>query len=322
MAAPVIGGIYDDFDDNRHEQLLLHDSGSIAGILYFTGDEVYKEYCSEMNAWVSPVATRNEYIQAKGMLESFTADLPNITLVLNFLVNNYSNRIDELLVNYECILYDTKSAKFDFAFYYMVECFLRTVEENAVAAFVPPPVAAAAAIVPPPVGAAAAAAFVPPLAAAAAAAGGSATPPTGPRNPHGSPASTQAYSVTKYDGGYTSGGSGPGSPIQGSLLRAFAASAASAARAARAAGGEAAESIEEASAKRVRLSTHTERNEGSDPAAPPSSPQLDPKQPNLLAPQIKILTRYLHDLYKGPEELIFDEEITQFHIALLIKYMN
>lgn len=307
MAAPVIGGIYDDFDDNRHEQLLLHDSGSIAGILYFTGDEVYKEYCSEMNAWVSPVATRNEYIQAKGMLESFTADLPNITLVLNFLVNNYSNRIDELLVNYECILYDTKSAKFDFAFYYMVECFLRTVEENAVAAFVPPPVAAAAAaaIVPPPVGAAAAAPFVPPLAAAAAA-GGSATPPAGSRNPHGSPASTQVYSATRDYGGYTSGGSGPGSPIQGSLLRAFAASAT------RAAGGG--------------LSTHTEEgNEILQPPPPPSSPvipQPDPKQPNLLAPQIKILTRYLHDLYKGPEELIFDEEITQFHIALLIKYMN
>ena len=120
-AAPVIGGIYDDFDDNRHEQLLLNDSGSTAGILYFTGDEVYKEYCSEMNAWVSPVLTRNEYIQAKRMLESFTADLPDITLVLNFLVNNYSNRIDELLVNYECILYDTKSAKFDFAFYIKVQ---------------------------------------------------------------------------------------------------------------------------------------------------------------------------------------------------------
>ena len=66
-------------------------------------------------------------------------------------------------------------------------------------------------------------------------------------------------------------------------------------------------------------------NEGSRLAAPPSSPVFpppDPKKPNLPAPQIKILTRYLHDLYKGPEELIFDEEITQFHIALLIKYMN
>ena len=282
-AAPVIGGIYDDFDDNRHEQLLLNDSGSTAGILYFTGDEVYKEYCSEMNAWVSPVATRNEYIQAKRMLESFTADLPDITLVLNFLVNNYSNRIDELLVNYECILYDTKSAKFDFAFYYMVDCFLRTVEENAVAAFVSP------------------------AAAAAAAGSGSATPPQqfgGPAQPGPSPATT--LSQLSSSGYGSSGGrsaqlsvvgSEPPSPARPMISKALAAAAA--------AGGS--------------------DNEGSRLAAPPSSPVFpppDPKKPNLPAPQIKILTRYLHDLYKGPEELIFDEEITQFHIALLIKYMN
>ena len=282
-AAPVIGGIYDDFDDNRHEQLLLNDSGSTAGILYFTGDEVYKEYCSEMNAWVSPVLTRNEYIQAKRMLESFTADLPDITLVLNFLVNNYSNRIDELLVNYECILYDTKSAKFDFAFYYMVDCFLRTVEENAVAAFVSP------------------------AAAAAAAGSGSATPPQqfgGPAQPGPSPATT--LSQLSSSGYGSSGGrsaqlsvvgSEPPSPARPMISKALAAAAA--------AGGS--------------------DNEGSRLAAPPSSPVFpppDPKQPNLPAPQIKILTRYLHDLYKGPEELIFDEEITQFHIALLIKYMN
>ena len=282
-AAPVIGGIYDDFDDNRHEQLLLNDSGSTAGILYFTGDEVYKEYCSEMNAWVSPVLTRNEYIQAKRMLESFTADLPDITLVLNFLVNNYSNRIDELLVNYECILYDTKSAKFDFAFYYMVDCFLRTVEENAVAAFVSP------------------------AAAAAAAGSGSATPPQqfgGPAQPGPSPATT--LSQLSSSGYGSSGGrsaqlsvvgSEPPSPARPMISKALAAAAA--------AGGS--------------------DNEGSRLPAPPSSPvfpQPDPKKPNLLASQIKILTRYLHDLYKGPEELIFDEEITQFHIALLIKYMN
>ena len=282
-AAPVIGGIYDDFDDNRHEQLLLNDSGSTAGILYFTGDEVYKEYCSEMNAWVSPVLTRNEYIQAKRMLESFTADLPDITLVLNFLVNNYSNRIDELLVNYECILYDTKSAKFDFAFYYMVDCFLRTVEENAVAAFVSP------------------------AAAAAAAGSGSATPPQqfgGPAQPGPSPATT--LSQLSSSGYGSSGGrsaqlsvvgSEPPSPARPMISKALAAAAA--------AGGS--------------------DNEGSRLPAPPSSPvfpQPDPKKPNLPAPQIKILTRYLHDLYKGPEELIFDEEITQFHIALLIKYMN
>ena len=282
-AAPVIGGIYDDFDDNRHEQLLLNDSGSTAGILYFTGDEVYKEYCSEMNAWVSPVLTRNEYIQAKRMLESFTADLPDITLVLNFLVNNYSNRIDELLVNYECILYDTKSAKFDFAFYYMVDCFLRTVEENAVAAFVSP------------------------AAAAAAAGSGSATPPQqfgGPAQPGPSPATT--LSQLSSSGYGSSGGrsaqlsvvgSEPPSPARPMISKALAAAAA--------AGGS--------------------DNEGSRLAAPPSSPVFpppDPKKPNLPAPQIKILTRYLHDLYKGPEELIFDEEITQFHIALLIKYMN
>ena len=282
-AAPVIGGIYDDFDDNRHEQLLLNDSGSTAGILYFTGDEVYKEYCSEMNAWVSPVLTRNEYIQAKRMLESFTADLPDITLVLNFLVNNYSNRIDELLVNYECILYDTKSAKFDFAFYYMVDCFLRTVEENAVAAFVSP------------------------AAAAAAAGSGSATPPQqfgGPAQPGPSPATTLSQLLSS---GYGSSGgrsaqlsvvgSEPPSPARPMISKALAAAAA--------AGGS--------------------DNEGSRLAAPPSSPVFpppDPKKPNLPAPQIKILTRYLHDLYKGPEELIFDEEITQFHIALLIKYMN
>ena len=282
-AAPVIGGLYDDFDDNRHEQLLLNDSGSTAGILYFTGDEVYKEYCSEMNAWVSPVLTRNEYIQAKRMLESFTADLPDITLVLNFLVNNYSNRIDELLVNYECILYDTKSAKFDFAFYYMVDCFLRTVEENAVAAFVSP------------------------AAAAAAAGSGSATPPQqfgGPAQPGPSPATT--LSQLSSSGYGSSGGrsaqlsvvgSEPPSPARPMISKALAAAAA--------AGGS--------------------DNEGSRLAAPPSSPVFpppDPKKPNLPAPQIKILTRYLHDLYKGPEELIFDEEITQFHIALLIKYMN
>ena len=282
-AAPVIGGLYDDFDDNRHEQLLLNDSGSTAGILYFTGDEVYKEYCSEMNLWVSPVATRNEYIQAKRMLESFTADLPDITLVLNFLVNNYSNRIDELLVNYECILYDTKSAKFDFAFYYMVDCFLRTVEENAVAAFVSP------------------------AAAAAAAGSGSATPPQqfgGPAQPGPSPATT--LSQLSSSGYGSSGGrsaqlsvvgSEPPSPARPMISKALAAAAA--------AGGS--------------------DNEGSRLPAPPSSPvfpQPDPKKPNLLASQIKILTRYLHDLYKGPEELIFDEEITQFHIALLIKYMN
>ena len=282
-AAPVIGGLYDDFDDNRHEQLLLNDSGSTAGILYFTGDEVYKEYCSEMNAWVSPVLTRNEYIQAKRMLESFTADLPDITLVLNFLVNNYSNRIDELLVNYECILYDTKSAKFDFAFYYMVDCFLRTVEENAVAAFVSP------------------------AAAAAAAGSGSATPPQqfgGPAQPGPSPATTLSQ-VSSSGYGSSGGrsaqlsvvGSEPPSPARPMISKALAAAAA--------AGGS--------------------DNEGSRLAAPPSSPVFpppDPKKPNLPAPQIKILTRYLHDLYKGPEELIFDEEITQFHIALLIKYMN
>ena len=284
-AAPVIGGLYDDFDDNRHEQLLLNDSGSTAGILYFTGDEVYKEYCSEMNLWVSPVATRNEYIQAKRMLESFTADLPDITLVLNFLVNNYSNRIDELLVNYECILYDTKSAKFDFAFYYMVDCFLRTVEENAVAAFVSPAAAAAA---------------------AAAAGSGSATPPQqfgGPAQPGPSPATT--LSQLSSSGYGSSGGRSAQLSVVGSVPPSPARPMISKALAAAAAGGS--------------------DNEGSRLAAPPSSPvfpQPDPKKPNLLASQIKILTRYLHDLYKGPEELIFDEEITQFHIALLIKYMN
>ena len=283
-AAPVIGGIYDDFDDNRHEQLLLNDSGSTAGILYFTGDEVYKEYCSEMNLWVSPVATRNEYIQAKRMLESFTADLPDITLVLNFLVNNYSNRIDELLVNYECILYDTKSAKFDFAFYYMVDSFLKTVEENAVAAFVSPAAAAAA---------------------AAAAGSGSATPPQqfgGPAQPGPSPATLSQLSSSGYG---SSGGRSAQLSVVGSVPPSPARPMISKALAAAAAGGS--------------------DNEGSRLAAPPSSPvfpQPDPKKPNLPAPQIKILTRYLHDLYKGPEELIFDEEITQFHIALLIKYMN
>ena len=277
-AAPVIGGIYDDFDDNRHEQLLLNDSGSTAGILYFTGDEVYKEYCSEMNLWVSPVATRNEYIQAKRMLESFTADLPDITLVLNFLVNNYSNRIDEL------ILYDTKSAKFDFAFYYMVDSFLKTVEENAVAAFVSPAAAAAA---------------------AAAAGSGSATPPQqfgGPAQPGPSPATLSQLSSSGYG---SSGGRSAQLSVVGSVPPSPARPMISKALAAAAAGGS--------------------DNEGSRLAAPPSSPvfpQPDPKKPNLPAPQIKILTRYLHDLYKGPEELIFDEEITQFHIALLIKYMN
>lgn len=278
MAAPVIGGIYDNFDDNRHEQLLLNDSGSTAGILYFTGDEVYKEYCSEMNAWVSPVATRNEYIRAKGMLESFTADLPDITLVLNFLVNNYSNRIDELLVNYECILYDTKSAKFDFAFYYMVDSFLKTVEENA---------AAAAAVL-----------AAPPAAVGAAAVNGSVTPPSRKAPVQPSPGTLSLPSPPQFrNRGFNSDtGSGALSVIGGSPPRPTSLAKGLAAVAA-----------------------------AQQPAAPPSSPVFpppDPKKPNLLAPQIKILTRYLHDLYKGPEELIFDEEITQFHIALLIKYMN
>jgi hypothetical protein len=283
-AQPVIGGLYDDFDDNRHEQLLLNDSGSTAGILYFTGDEVYKEYCSEMNAWVSPVATRNEYIQAKRMLESFTADLPDIKLVLTFLVNNYSYRIDELLVNYECILYDTKSAKFDFAFYYMVDCFLRTVEENAAALAAPPAAAAAAGTITPPHR-------------------GYAKVDQSPPSTLGQPSLTGVHSSggqSPYSGGIQSE---QPSPARSAAARpATAASAPPPIAAALASASE---------------------NRSSFPAPPASlPPQPDPKQPNLSPPVIKKLIRYIHNLYKGPEELIFDEEITQFHIALLIKYMN
>jgi len=299
-AAPVIGGIYDDFDDNRHEQLLLNDSGSTAGILYFTGDEVYKEYCSEMNAWVSPVAGRNEYIRAKGMLESFTVDLPDIKLVLNFLVNNYSNRINDLLINYECILYDTKSAKFDFAFYYMVECFLRTVEENAAASAAALAAPVAAALAAPPAAAALAApvaaapvdaALAAPVAAALAAPD---SPPSG------------------------SGGRGGNTPPDSAARTVNLRSPVSITSATRLGGIS-------SKPRAIQFSSHGSSEEGGSSEGENMGtplPQPDPKKPNLSPPVIKKLIRYLHNLYKGPEELIFDEEITQFHIALLIKYMN
>jgi hypothetical protein len=268
--------------------------------LYFTGDEVYKEYCSEMNAWVSPVAGRNEYIRAKGMLESFTVDLPDIKLVLNFLVNNYSNRINDLLINYECILYDTKSAKFDFAFYYMVECFLRTVEENAAASAAALAAPVAAALAAPPAAAALAApvaaapvdaALAAPVAAALAAPD---SPPSG------------------------SGGRGGNTPPDSAARTVNLRSPVSITSATRLGGIS-------SKPRAIQFSSHGSSEEGGSSEGENMGtplPQPDPKKPNLSPPVIKKLIRYLHNLYKGPEELIFDEEITQFHIALLIKYMN
>ena len=273
---------YDDPIDEYHKRLLLDDIGSAKGILYFTEDVAYVEYCSEMNAWVSPLAGRDDYFLAKDLLESFTADLPDVRVAVNFLLAKYSNHIDLLIENYECILYDTKSAKYDFAFYYMIECFLRKLESYALANPAPPPVIVAG---------------QDPIAPA--------TPPyvTGGAVGGPSPARTEVFpSPTMASPSHS----------QTSVLSGHAGE--------RIYGATSDDGAEAAPPPAPRSPPAAARSPSPAAAPPPAQPQNP--YINLTFPQITNLKKYLYTLYQGPRDLIFDEEITQFHMALLIKYMN
>ena len=266
-AAPVIGGIYDNTMDEHYMSLLLDDPESTAE-MYFTSDQVYLDYCSEMNAWVSPLATREEYLNAKRGLESLTADLPDISKAVQFLVTTYRGRIDDLLVNYECILNDTKSAKYDFAFYYMIDSFLEIVEKEAEAAL------------------------------AVALAAGSRTPQNQIRGGVGGSGGGDALQIPNTLAQQSAALiASPGSESSAELSQVGSPDAAAAALAARAAAA---------------------RGNGAGGAG--AFPALVPLPPR--PAQIQNLQIYLNNLYQGPHDLIFNEEITQFHIALLIKYMH
>jgi len=325
-AAPVIGGIYDNTMDEHYMSLLLEDPESTAE-MYFTSDQVYLDYCSEMNAWVSPLATREEYLNSKRGLESLTADLPDISKAVQFLVTTYRGGIDNLLVNYECILNDTKSAKYDFAFYYMINSFLEIVEKEA--------------------------------ALLAVLQGRGQSPPRGAATgqQYRSPDATASLVSADSQGGSTGGStdvslfSSPSRAARNDAERAAArndaeraaartattiAAAALAAVPAKpaAAAALAAVPAEPAAAAaggggygsgyRSGNGSGEEGGSGGGGSGGGSVVADLPAStnPNLPVSEIKNLQIYLKNLYQGPHDLIFNEEITQFHIALLIKYMH
>jgi len=107
--------------DQEMADMLIVDPTNMTAIEYFTDDDVYRDYCIKMNEYLND--NTEKYLEAKGFLESLLIDLPDISPAVNHLLikNATKEQAEKLIDRYEYLYLLTKSVKFDYLFYQIMD---------------------------------------------------------------------------------------------------------------------------------------------------------------------------------------------------------